>query len=132
MIVMAIDPGIVSGLAWKINGEYRVAVATNPTTVWEFIALAGTRPDLVLVEQFAATHIARFGLRTVELVGATEALCWANKIECVRRTPQHMIPGVANAVRWLTANNKDVKTMEHHKDALAHIMAYERLKGEFN
>lgn len=121
---MAVDPGITIGLAWKIHGIYKVAVTKDPTDVWSYIL---TDPDLVLIEQFQAMTISKYGLRTVELVGSVEALCWARGIKCVRRIPQHMHIAVAPAVRWLQANNEPY--LEHNKDALSHIMAYEKAHG---
>lgn len=126
MIVFAIDPGITTGLAWKIHGIYKVAVAKDVRQVWEFIV---TKPDLVLVEQFQSTQISKYGLRTVELVGAVEALCWHLDIKCIRRVPQHMGIGVAPAVRWLRAEG--LPFLEHDKDALSHIMGYEKQHGVF-
>lgn len=128
MIVMAIDPGITTGLAFKIAGEYRVAVATDTRDVWKLVW--EDKPDLVLIEQFQAQHISRYGLRTVELVGAIESLCWAARIRFERRIPQHREPGMAPAIRWLEANPQVARTMQHHIDALAHIMAWERKFGE--
>lgn len=129
MIVMAIDPGICTGLAFKIGGMYKVAVATDTRDVWKLVW--EDKPDLVLIEQFQAQHISRYGLRTVELVGAVESLCWAANIKFVRRIPQHREPGIAGAVRWLEANPQVARTMQHHIDALAHIFAYERQNGTF-
>lgn len=128
MIVLSIDPGITTGLAWKINGVYKVAVATEVQTVWEFV---WNKPDLVILEQFQAQIISRHGLRTVELVGAVEALCWAAGVTLERRVPQHRYPGMADAVRWLETNPQTAKNMQHHQDALAHIFAYEKKFGVF-
>lgn len=128
MIILAIDPGITIGLAWKIHGEYKVAVATDIKDVWQFIY--NDKPDLVIAEQFQAQHISRYGLRTVELVGSLESLAWAAGIRMVRRIPQQREMGMAPAIRWLEANPQVARTMQHHIDALAHIMAYERQYGE--
>lgn len=129
MIVMAIDPGITTGLAFKAGGVYKVAVATDTRDVWKLVW--EEKPDLVIIEPFQAQLISRYGLRTVELVGAVEALCWAAGIRLERRVPQHREPGMAPAIRWLEANPQGAKTMQHHIDALAHIMAYEKRFGVF-
>lgn len=126
MIIMGIDPGGTTGIAYRIQIEtefhYITTNEANKKELYELIL--DQKPDLVLVEQFATWQINHHGLHTVELVGGIEAICWTNNIRCVRRTPQHRYPGVARAVAILDATGK--KYTEHQKSALAHIFAYER------
>lgn len=126
MILMGIDPGGTTGIAYRIQIEsefhYITTNEANKKELYELIL--EQKPDLVLVEQFATWQINHHGLHTVELVGGIEAICWTNNIRVVRRTPQHRYPGIARAVAILDATGK--KYTEHQKSALAHIFSWER------
>lgn len=126
MILMAVDPGGTTGLAYRveIEGVFHY-ITTNEADKRELYKLIlEQKPDLLIVEQFASWQINHHGLHTVELVGGIEAICWTNDIRCVRRTPQHRYPGVARATATLDATGK--KYTEHQKSALAHIYAWEK------
>jgi hypothetical protein len=119
-ILMSIDPGITSGIAIKVDGKYDTCVAHTGAELWEFIR--DYNFDTVIIEQFATSSlISKFGLRTAELVGGVEALCWLKSIPIVRRMPAQRIPFLRKAALML----KDTAIVEHQQDALAHLLAWE-------
>jgi len=122
--ILAIDPGGTTGIAIKLpTGDYHTCVVNENSEVYEFVVKYNY--DKVLVEQFATNNvISKYGLRTAELVGGIEALCWLRKIELVRRMPQHRVICLKQAAIML----KDVPAlMDHQIDSLAHLLAYERM-----
>jgi hypothetical protein len=127
-ILIAIDPGITSGVAIKVNGTYQTCVAHSGAELWEFIR--DYNFSTVIIEQFATSSlISKFGLRTAELVGGVEALCWLKNIPIVRRMPAQRIPFLRKAALLL----KDTAIVEHQQDALAHLLAWEgHLKSEYS
>jgi hypothetical protein len=119
-ILIAIDPGITSGVAIKVGTKYDTCVAHTGAELWEFIR--DYNFETVIIEQFSTSSlISKFGLRTAELVGGVEALCWLKNIPIVRRMPAQRIPFLRRAALML----RDTAIVEHQQDALAHLLAWE-------
>lgn len=124
MNALAIDPGLTTGMAFKTTNGYHT-LWVNRTDVHEIYKFILEHDyQWVAVEQFqTANVISRYGLRTTELVGAIEVLCWLRRIPCVRRTPQSRIPLMHRATD--IAHSQGVK-VDHQIDALAHLLSVER------
>lgn len=134
--MVGIDPGVATGFAVKFpDGTYATATLTAPEQLWDL--LRQYRPERVAFEAFAAQHISKYGLHTVELVGSIRGLCFVLGMRPYGQQPQARRSFLPTAERILTdmlkaqgrkfANTKDKDN--HELDALAHLLCLEyRLK----
>lgn len=118
MKVLAIDPGLTTGIATRINGLIQ-------TTVIEFFEevvdlVNGFQWDVVIVEQFHGQNISTPGRKTIELIAAIEAICHVKHITYVKHTPFQRKPFLAQAKKFLPPQN-----YMHELDALAHLFSWE-------
>jgi len=123
MVVLALDPGLTMGAAKNDNGDIHTCVVKEHQHQWlaDNIRFA----DVIVVEQFKpfGTTIDKYGLYTVELVGAICALAHYFGVKCIRHMPGDRKPMQQRAHDHL----KGLKTkfMVHEVDALAHLFYYE-------
>lgn len=124
MLILAVDPGITTGLAFNINGMYQTQAVTDPTEIYEYIQ--NNKFDVVVCEQFVTSniHSHRYGIRTVEIVGGVEASCFLAGIPFHRRTPHQRLPAMRSAKAFLQAMRRPF--VDHEQDALAHLLIWER------
>lgn len=120
--LIAVDPGITTGMAFWVNGQVRTCVAYNEKEVVELLEGA----KAVVVERFAtAGRLSGYGLQTIELVGTIRGWCWAKGVEFFIATPQQRYPRMSEAeasVGWIITPSKVAK---HEVDALAHLLAFD-------
>jgi hypothetical protein len=120
---MAIDPGGTTGVAIRFpDGTFKTVSITKKTDLYDLI-----RPpvQVCIYEEFQAQLISGYGLHTVRLVGAIEALCWKEGIKPVPRQPQRRKAYVNKAVALLHDLNQQYEYTDHEIDALAHLLSYE-------
>lgn len=125
MSIIAFDPGMTTGVAIKDNnGDYHT-LAIPRTEYHEIHGFITEHPwEWISVEQFQTSNIiSRYGLRTTELVGAIECMCWLMKVQCFRRTAQARLPRMHVAREMLQAKN--VSYVDHQLDALAQLLSVE-------
>lgn len=137
MIVLAIDPGGVTGLAWGAGPDGLIYTATTPLVKEVFWAIKGyppeqysllpyLRPEVVILEQYqTAQRLNPHARHTIELIGGVKAACFLEGIKLVMRAPKDRIPALPDAKRVLDAT--DAIWMVHEQDALAHLLAYEKV-----
>lgn len=135
-LIVGIDPGVATGFAVKFpDSTYATATLTSPEQLWDL--LRQYRPERVAFEAFAAQHISKYGLHTVELVGSIRGLCFVLGIHPYGQQPQARRSFLPTAERILEdmlkaqgrkfTNTKDQDN--HELDALAHLLCLEyRLK----
>ena len=134
MIILSFDPGGTTGIAIKLAAgdgslgtlRHDHYITENERDPYQTLQrIIDYMPDVVVMEQFQTMHmISSHGLRTVELVGMIQAICWHLKIPCYRHTPQQRYPFIAAATRILEA--KGEKFTDHEQSALAHLLYYEK------
>jgi len=125
--ILAVDPGITSGIAAKYKQDtYITSVCTSEEDVWDFVN--PDTCDVVLYEEFKATKIDRYGLQTVRVIGGIRALCNYFKIPIFRQQPQQRRSFIPIARKYLQQNKGD-RFKVHETDALSHIMYYEYVNG---
>lgn len=128
MLILSLDPGISSGVAIKTYDTYRTFTTKTNTDLYEIII--ENRWDFVIVEQYSTQLIGKYGLRTVELVGAIESLCWHDDLRLIKRSPIQRTPFVPRAKQLML----DLKLGEglldevtrHQVAALSHLLGFER------
>ena len=133
MTTMSIDPGGKSGVAFRLDdGKILTCVCESlfdkntklrfdATELYEMLSL----PNIthVIVETFQAQTIDKYGLHTVRLVGAIEAICWYRKIPLTKHMPQDRYPFKEEAKEILQSFKRAY--MVHELDALAHLLRWE-------
>lgn len=133
--MLAIDPGGVTGLAWG-KGKKRYT-ATTPLVKEVFWAIKGyppeaysllpfMRPEIVILEQYqTAQRLNPHARHTIELIGGVKAACFLEGVKLVMRAPKDRIPALPDAKDHLDAVGG--VWMVHEQDALAHLLAYEKM-----
>jgi hypothetical protein len=147
--VLAVDPGVSTGLAWTTPSTPAGAqLFTTRVIKTESLAhsdkavleIVRQHWDMVLVEKFATSgQLSKYGLYTIELVGACAALAWATGAELRIQPPQYRYPWLDVAARALNYGHtapgvmgapRVVKLKDggghliHEVDALAHLLGY--------
>lgn len=115
MLVLALDPGIHTGVAFRLDDIYTL---TKDSPEGVFSLICDNNWDAVVYESFyTGNRINKYGLATVKLIGGIEALCWNRKINTYERPPQAKIAFISEAKRYVSR--------EHEVDALAHLLSWE-------
>lgn len=124
MLILAIDPGLTTGMAFNINGFYETLDQPDARELYEFVFT--TPLEVVLCEQFTTSniHSNKYGVRTAEIVGAVEALCYVRKIPFHRRNNHQRLPSMEQAKQILRAKKRQF--VDHEVDALAHLLQWEK------
>jgi len=127
--VIAVDPGITTGVAFKdyTTGHIVTFATTAPDKLYELISGV----DIVVIEDFTtAGRISRPGLDTVQIIGGIKALCWylgkpySIQMPAIRRP---YVEQAALTLQKLYQHSSDHGTVAVHEiDALAHLLAWER------
>lgn len=121
MKVLAVDPGVTTGLAYKKNGIYITKAVTSHDEIFGIIL--NQEWDIVVCEMFiTAGRVSKYGIDTIELIGALKALCKLSVIKMVMHTPSQRKPYEDKAAKILSAQGK---FMTHQKDALSHLLKWE-------
>jgi len=136
MKILAIDPGETNGVAVCIDNCYMTTILTEPTDFFKFFQEG---LDAVVIEQFAASVISKYGLHTVRIVGGIEILCKYLDVPLKHQTPQSRLAFVDFAIRLVRKQGTytSIGDRHHHQvDALAHLLRYQndigsiRIKGD--
>lgn len=120
-LYLAIDPGGTTGIAMRLNDTYETIVCDEAIQLWSIVT--GTPWDAVVYEDFKAQQISKYGIYTVQLIGAIRALCWVNGVSCYTHEPQQRKPYLPKARAWLSVQHR--AWQGHEMDALAHLMMFE-------
>lgn len=123
MTILAIDPGVTTGVAISHDeGPHSTLVTRNPRDLW--ILFDKHKPSIVVYEDFNTPgKISKDGLFTVRLIGAIEVVCYERGIRTCLQYPheRYQFLTASKAILQATGN----KFMEHQMDALAHLLVYE-------
>lgn len=120
--ILSIDPGGVTGVAFKDADGYKTAAYERDYEVWDLI---GPSCELVIYEWFAAEVISKHGLLTVRIIGGIQSLARRYSVKTVRHSPQYRNPYLADSKAMLKQMGKATKG-DHEMDALAHLLAWEK------
>ena len=117
-MIIAIDPGVSTGIAWHDNSGYHSIVTRDEDDVWNL--LVGIKWSMVVYETFFTSgRISAPGLQTVRLIGGIQALCRHLKLPTHGQAPQQRYPFQDNAKAMLRGR------IVHEQDAMAHLLRYE-------
>lgn len=125
-VVLACDPGSANiGIAVRIHGLYDTCKGAVPEDLYQFF---NNSIDLVIIEDFQAETISKYGISTIQIIGGAKALCWKMGIPIRVQQPQFrraFIDDAKNIRRRLNKEQHRVGLDGHECDALAHLLAFE-------
>jgi len=79
----------------------------------------------VVIENFVTMgYMSKYGLETVELVGAVKTIAWQRKLPLVRQAPGVRLPFERQAMALFKAR-KQTQYTDHEVSALSHLLCYE-------
>jgi hypothetical protein len=144
MTVVALDPGISTGVAIHTDGrvysspqgtevdtsEYLMLVVTDVPKLWSI--LEHHMPHTVVMENFASGGlISKDGQATIRLIGAMELAAYILGCSLVLQAPQERYRFMEAARGMLKQRGKT--PISHEVDALAHLLLYEwRIENNMN
>lgn len=118
--VVAIDPGGTSGVALRaVDGTILTTACKDPHDVYDIVSTPGV--EQVVIENFSAEHISKYGLHTVRIIGGVEAICYKLNIPYKVHMPQDRYPFKTEARAIL----KGRKVVIHEIEALEHLLRWE-------
>lgn len=132
---MAIDPGQNVGMALRFdNGQWgTLTVEKVPSGDERFDMVLSTllelwekhQPDVLVVESFKtmSRYVSRYGLETLELIGAIRALAYMQKVPIAQQMPNQRAFMEEQARDLLKERAR--RYTDHEVSALAHLLAYE-------
>lgn len=124
--VCAIDPGPHVGLALREeDGSADVwMIERDLNRVME--AVMDFHPDVIAVELFATGgRMSKYGIETIEIVGAMQALAHVLGAKFYKRAPQIRYSFMDQARKELKIKGRT----QHHIDAYAHLLSVEYHEG---
>lgn len=120
----AIDPGITTGMAFRLDGKLHTCVGYNDEEVLDLLY----NLDFVVVERFqTAGRLSTPGLITIELVGAIKGWLRAQGIPFEIATPQARYAFMTEAYNNIGVGRviEPSNVAKHQRDALAHLLSWE-------
>lgn len=120
-MVIAIDPGVTTGIAIKAEGRYITTIHRDRFEVWKLLSAASSEATIV-IEDFGTNIINTNGLYTVRMIGAVQAIAWLRGCTLVMQRPQFRKPWL-NQAKEMLLNEKPF--VIHEVDALAHLLGWE-------
>jgi hypothetical protein len=90
------------------------------------------KPDTVVIEAFIGIQLlSKYGIETLELIGAVRGVCMVNNIPCEKRTPASRKLMEIEAKALLDERRRRMgptfSYTVHEVSALAHLLSWERV-----
>lgn len=137
-MIIAIDPGQHTGIAVRLdNGEWATLMADKlPDDTERLNMVLDTLTDLIqrntttaiVVENFKTMgYLSKYGIETIELIGAVKAMCFVYDVKLVRQDPSHRDAFTQTSNRMIKDRARTLKIpmSDHEVSALAHLLCYE-------
>lgn len=139
-MIMSIDPGINTGIAYRFDNEAlgTLTVEKPPdetVEAWDRSMLdiisfiVGHKPSTVVIESFLGIQMqSKYGIETMELIGAVRGCCLSMGIMLVKQPPAYRMTSVpmAKDILQLMKERFNKPYTNHEVSALSHLLAYER------
>lgn len=121
-LVIAIDPGGTTGIALRGTNTGMKYLTCTTSTLEELVDFLWNQDIThLVVENFQAQTISKWGLYTVRLVGVCQTIAHIKHAKYVLHIPQDRYPFQQEAKALLEGR----KTVIHEEDALAHLLRFE-------
>lgn len=137
-MLIAVDPGQHTGLAFRLdNGEWATLMADKmPDPDERLTMVLGTLIEqlnkrtttAVVVENFKTMgYLSKYGIETIELIGAVKTLCYVYNVPLVRHdnTARYNFEPQAKRMLRERAAKLRLTVSDHEVSALAHLLQYE-------
>lgn len=134
-MIMAVDPGQNVGMAFRFdNGNWgTLTVQKVPDMDDRLDMCLGTLIEQwkktpcqrLIVEQFKtmSRYVSKYGLETIELVGAVRAVCYVHNVPVTFQMPAQRL-FMEKVAKGLLKERGQLHT-DHEVSALSHLLAYE-------
>lgn len=125
---LAIDPGGTTGMAIRFPDEkWHTFTCSTPEQVFDFIKGSKSVLQQIVIENFQAQTISKWGLHTVRIVGGVYALAHVFEIGHKVHIPQDRYPFQKDSQTLLRRRRSEdgIKFVIHEEDALAHLLRFE-------
>lgn len=136
MYTMAIDPGGITGIAFRMPDNSLVTCTANSQEqVWDYFLGDMRLPQQVVLEEWQYFNgiVTPAGNHTADICAGIRGICYILHIPLALKSPQARFPRQRQAEEWYK-KEKHVKTLykkhSHECDALAHLLAWEALHPE--
>lgn len=127
--LIAIDPGITTGVAIRVEGRLHTCVVDAYKLEDLFDIIDVIAPQQIVIERFiiggSNVSMNPERLKTIELVGEVKGYCRAKQIECETATPGQRHSHQHESERNIGGLIPKGKVAVHEADALAHLFAWE-------
>lgn len=127
MKVIAIDPGITTGIATYLDDKYGSLELTPYMSVWDLLDNEAMLWDLVVCENFTAQEISKYGITTVKIIGGIESICHRRKIPIQFHRNVDRIPYIPRAKKLLLDLHGMRLPKDHRIDSMAHLLRWKTL-----
>lgn len=118
MNLLSIDPGVTTGIAFKLDEKYSTSLIKDQNEIWNLVRLPMW--DVVIYENFKCVVISTYGLYTVRLIGGILASAMFAKHDVCKHEPIFRYSQQQKAKDMLPKG-----TIIHEVEALAHLLAHE-------
>ena len=120
--ILSLDPGGTTGCAVRYSdGKFSTFTCKTPEELFKFIKDVSHCLEQVVIEDFKAELISKWGIYTVQLVGGVRALCYVYNIPVLVHRPQDRYPFRMESKLLL----KSAQHVIHEEDALSHLLRWE-------
>lgn len=143
-MILSIDPGLSTGLAARLdNGHWWTDTVVGSEEAFKHVVnlITSLKPDKVVIEHFSTMqYLSKYGIETIELIGAVKGACLLNKIPLYRQTPSTRKPKEQEATTMLKERKQQLGGIvegsrvkpgytDHEVSALAHLLMFELRQG---
>lgn len=138
-MIMAIDPGLNVGLAYRFSNGHFGTMTMPKQDDWninmhDLVQEIRQRcADEIVIESFVGFQMQNaYGIETMELIGAVRGACLVLGIPCIKQTPSQRVTRVPTAKRLLEERKAEMRAIgtkwtytDHEVSALAHLLTRE-------
>lgn len=147
-MILSIDPGLSTGLAARLdNGHWWTDTVVGSEEAFKYVVglITNLKPNKVVIEHFSTMqYLSKYGIETIELIGAIKGACAVHNVPLYRQTPLTRKPKEQEATAMLKERKQQlggsIETKvtgtaaivikpgytDHEVSALAHLLMFER------
>lgn len=132
-MIIAIDPGLTTGMAFRFDNQNWATKTITPEAgmLGVLSEITKREPSLVVIEAYiGSAALNKYAIETLELIGAVRGVCLIRGVPVEKRIPAVRKLMELEAGAFLTARKKAMRGVfnytVHEVSALAHLLTWER------